>query len=614
MFTFKTSNRAKINYMKQSVSLLSTSEKRKLIYVLAIQMLLNILDLIGVALIGFLGSLTFYGVASKKPGDRTSQLLEFLSLSNLNLKNQIIAIGIMASVFLFLKSIISLYLNRKVLYFLSRSAAKSSSTLLNLLLGSNLLTVNKRSIQEIIWSLTSGIHMIFVGILGASLSILTDLLLLLILFSGLFIADLFTTLITITIFVSIALILNFTMKSHFVKTQSILSRVLIASNEKTNEVILSFREIFVRGRQLFYADNISKLRKKGADASAEIAFLQNISKYVIELVLVFGILVIIGTQFSVNTPGRAIAIISLFIASSTRIAPAVLRIQQGVLTIRGNIAGAKLTFDLLGEINTGLESLNLTSKNPDFYYENFMPSISAKKVNFSYPGSSAFKISDLNLEIEPGTFFAVVGSTGSGKSTIVDLLLGILQPNSGEILISGVSPIEAVKSWPGAISYVPQDVFISNGTIFENITLGYNPQEFTEDMIREAISSAQLTKVIAELGRGLQSEVGDRGSKLSGGQRQRIGIARALITKPKILVLDEATSSLDTETEFQLSNSISALKGATTLIVIAHRLSTIRNADKIIYIENGKMVAQGTFDELRLLVPEFDKQIRNIQL
>jgi ABC-type multidrug transport system fused ATPase/permease subunit len=614
LFKFKLSKIANIISLKQTISLFSKSERSKISLVLVIQLFLNVLDLIGVAFIGFLGSLTFYGVASKQPGERTSKLLEFLNLNQMNLRSQIIVIGILASIFLFLKSIIGLYLNRKLLYFLSRSAARVSSTLLNLLLGSNILTVNKRSIQEIIWSLTHGVQIIFVGIVGTSLSILADIFLLILLFSGLFIADIFTTLIIIVIFVSIGLILNATMKNHYVHTQSNLSKVLVKTNEKTNEVILSFREIFVRGRQLFYADNISELRKKSADASAEIAFLQNISKYVMELVLVIGILIIISIQFSINTPGRAIAVISLFIASSTRIAPAILRIQQGFLTIRGNIAGAKLTFDLLSETKSGIRSLNLTSKSPDFKYENFIPSISAKNVDFIYPGASQFRISDLNLEIEPGTFFAIIGSSGSGKSTIVDLLLGILQPNSGEILISGMNPLEAVKTWPGAISYVPQDVFISNGTILENLVLGYNASDFTEQMIRECIETAQLTKVIQALEVGHRSEVGDRGSKLSGGQRQRVGIARALITKPKILVLDEATSSLDSETEFQLSNEIKKLRGTTTLIVIAHRLSTIKHADKIIFIDNGKILALGNFEELRKQLPEFETQIKKMHL
>jgi ABC-type bacteriocin/lantibiotic exporter with double-glycine peptidase domain len=168
--------------------------------------------------------------------------------------------------------------------------------------------------------------------------------------------------------------------------------------------------------------------------------------------------------------------------------------------------------------------------------------------------------------------------------------------------------LSAIKLWPGAIGYVPQDVMISNGTIRQNVCLGYSSSEVEEDDIWQALEVAQLAEFIRELPEGLDTPVGDRGTKLSGGQRQRLGIARAMFTKPKLLVLDEATSSLDGTTEASISEAVHNLKGGVTIVMIAHRLSTVKESDVIHYLAKGKLEMSGTFDELRSNIPEFDKQ------
>ena len=190
----------------------------------------------------------------------------------------------------------------------------------------------------------------------------------------------------------------------------------------------------------------------------------------------------------------------------------------------------------------------------------------------------------------------------------MDLLLGVLIPDSGQIIISGERPSSAIEISPGAIAYVPQDVAIAIGTVRENIALGF-PNEFATDArIYKALKIAHLETFVDSLENKADTQVGERGAKLSGGQRQRLGIARAMFTNPKLLVLDEATSSLDAETEASVSNAIQALRGGTTILMIAHRLATVRTADLVVYISGGKILAQGTFEQVRSAVPEFDKQ------
>jgi ATP-binding cassette subfamily C protein len=189
-------------------------------------------------------------------------------------------------------------------------------------------------------------------------------------------------------------------------------------------------------------------------------------------------------------------------------------------------------------------------------------------------------------------------------------LLGVLNPNSGEIRISGELINDVVSKWPGSISYVPQEVAVINGSVRENIILGFADSQEYDRQVWRCLETANLEQYVEELPQGLDTQIGDSGLILSGGQRQRLGIARALFTNPKLLVLDEATSALDGKSELDVSDAIYALKGAMTVVLIAHRLSTVRQADMVIYLDHGDLIAAGTFDQVRLEVPDFDQQAK----
>jgi ABC-type multidrug transport system fused ATPase/permease subunit len=574
---------------------------------MGIQIFLGLLDLLGVAIIGLLGALSLNGVQSRPPGDRVSAFLKVFGLFDEPFQTQAAALGVAASLILIARTVISIVLTRKVLFFLSRRGAVISSALMKKLMSQPLVAIQQKTLYENLYAITTGVSNVTLGILGTAVVLIADVSLLFIMFVGLLVVDSTMAISTVVFFALIGFGLYKLMHQKAGELGLKETKLSIESNEKISEVLSSYRESVVRNRRDYYAREIGVLRFKLADTLAELSFMPNVSKYVIESSVVLGALAISAAQFVLQDAGRAVATLAIFLAAGTRIAPAVLRVQQGSMQIRRSLGASSATLDLIESLRD-VPEVEPSSDVIDVLHSGFVPEIIMKDVSFSYPGSASPAIENANLKISPGSLIAVVGPSGAGKTTLIDLILGVLDPNSGEISISGTKASAISKKWPGSVSYVPQDVVIANGTIRSNITLGFPEESGTVEMIMDAIRISQLDSYLENLPEKENSKVGDRGAGMSGGQRQRLGIARALFTKPKLLVLDEATSALDGETEANVSAAIRSLKGDVTVILIAHRLSTVREADQVVYLESGKIVSIGSFDEVRTAVPNFDRQ------
>jgi len=593
----------------RSLQVLNSSDRRKLGAITFIQISLSFLDLLGVAAIGLLGALSVSGLQSSTPDARIMSVLKILQIENDSFQRQAVVLAILAATLLLGRTLLSIFFTRRILFFMTNRGAMISSNLVSRLLAQPLLVVQSRTTQETLFAITTGVQIVVLQVIASSAVLASDVSLLIVMTVGLFVIDPSTAMGTVLVFGLVAFFLHKTMHTRAGLLGAELSNLNIASNEKIVEVLSSYRESIVRNRRDYYAREIGRTRLVLADTLAEISFMPFISKYVLESTIVLGALGIGAAQFIFQDTAHAVSTLAVFLAAGTRIAPAVFRVQQGVIQIRQGFASATPTLELIESL--GSETLIENSiEQVDTLHEGFSPEVFANSISFTYPNRVEPAVDGVTLGIKPGSLIAFVGPSGAGKTTLIDILLGVLAPDSGTVSISGLAPRDAINRWPGGTAYVPQDVLIVSGSIRENIALGYPPEAATDELVKSAIEIAQLQRFVHDSPMGLDSDVGERGNKLSGGQRQRLGIARAMFTKPKLLVLDEATSALDAETEASISTAINQLRGSTTIFMIAHRLSTVRNADLVVYLDAGKVIATGSFENVRAVVPNFERQAK----
>ena len=598
---------SQLTEIRKVVSLLEKKDQFKLLQLFIVNTILAFLDLFGVALIGITSAVLIRGLQAKDLGDQVSRFLEILNIDSLPQRTLLILLGSSAIFFFIIKTMISMYLFKKTLRYLSFRTAQISSNLVSRMFNRPVEKIFSNSIQHQLYNVTWGVEKLINGVVASLVIIVSDSILLIVMLVGLAMVEPITSISTFLLFTIIAILLYSLLHKRVEIISAKNTEFNIYFNQKISEGINSFRELLIKGGREYYVNQIKKTKEQLAYFGVELKFIPSISKYTIEISVILGIALLSGIQFYLFEANRAIAVVSVFLAASTRIAPAIIRIQQNSMIIKSDLAGAKPTLEFIKELD-GIYELDKSETKINTNHEGFLPKINLRNLNFKYQDANYQTINDISLNVEPGKFIAFVGPSGGGKSTLVDLILGILTPTSGSILISDLSPLESIKKWPGSIGYVPQEVFIENSTVKENICLGFDPKTVSDQLVWNALKLADISDFVEKLDGQLLYKISDAGKNLSGGQRQRLGIARALLTKPKIVIFDEATSALDAETENRVSGSILKLTGDCTVIFIAHRLSVVRSADMIYYIDEGRIINQGTFEKLRNLNADFNNQ------
>jgi ABC-type multidrug transport system fused ATPase/permease subunit len=599
--------------ISKALSLLPAYARKRFFAAGLIQITLSFLDLLGLALIAGMSAIAIHGLDSTSPGRQVSFVLNLLGIENFTTSSQLTVLAILTTFIFVFKTIVSIHLLRKMLNFLGNRGAELSSTLISKFLNNPVTKIQSSPSQETLFSVTNGANSVTVGVLGTSIALISDLALVVVILFGVVFFDPLTALLSFGIFSLVALSLHTLTRNKAKKLGAENAKLSIHSNEQVLEVMGSFREAFVRDRRFAYERGISEVRWKLANVVAELTILPSLSKYIMDVSMILGTLLVAGVQFSLHSAPHAVGGITLFLTAGTRLAPALLRIQQGVSSVIGFSGSAQYTFDLaneLAETPQGPERPLETS----FSHPGFEPRLEVKDATYSYPNSDGQALSEINIVVSPGELVAICGSSGAGKSTLVDVLLGLLKLNSGEIKVSGLAPEDCIYRWPGAIGYVPQEAYIATGTIRKNVALGFDPSEADTNQVWDCLAQANLADFVRSLPQGIDTYLQENGKSLSGGQRQRLSIARALYTNPTLLVMDEATSSLDSESEDVINKSIQLMRGSRTVILIAHRLASVRNADQVLFMEKGKLFASGTFDQVRQIAPNFDVQAKLLGL
>jgi len=428
--------------------------------------------------------------------------------------------------------------------------------------------------------------------------------------AGLAYVDIFLAIISTTVIGGIYILIFKYLKLGLVRHGQTLSDVNVKRLKLLNEGISGVKQVKLIGSEFWYESEFKKINERGLNSSAYIGLSGDLPRYLVESVTFLAILgLALYLLQKYDSSAQIVSILSLYAMAGYKLLPAMQTIYKSYSQIKAN---GMVIVELKRELcRTDVEIENQESAEFDRLWESNEFSIDLNNIHFRYPGASGNALVGLSTKIMSGTMTAIVGGSGAGKSTLVDIILGLLFSQNGDLIIAGVKVNRnTCRSWQKCIGYVPQLIYIIDDTFTANIAFGIPARDVDMNRVIAAAKGACLYDYIITLPEGFDYKVGENGAQLSGGQIQRLGIARALYRDPQVLILDEATSALDNNTEFQIMNELVRLAQNKTIIMIAHRLSTVKYADNVIFLEDGRIIGEGTFDHLSATNEKFSELCR----
>ena len=578
--------------MLKSINILLTqNQKKQCVFLFFGSIISSFFELIGIGSIPVFAMIIidFNLVKSKLPSFVDQNLLDQFS------QNQMALFGALALVIIF--SLKNLYL--ALMAYFQGKVTKTLRSNLGLRLFKTYINTRyifhlQRNPAELLRGITADVNNT-IDLILSIIILFREILLLVLVFSLLFYADPFISF-SVFVFLTSFVGLFFFLTKKRLKTIGKMIQYFAGRQIKiVNQGFGAIKEVKILNKEKY----VEKIFKQNIDEIEKnyfiVFFLNAMPRLFLEVISVIAVVVISTISvFMYASTASMIPLITLLAVSAVRLIPAFGAIATSLTTIRAKIPA----FDFVSKEISELENTNIILNQENEKEIKFFKDIYVKKVNFRYPNTNAYSIIDFNLSINSGKKIGFIGSSGAGKSTFVNLLLGLLQPTDGKILIDGKDISENLRNWQSQIGYVSQDIYLLDDTIRNNIAFGQSSTSINSEYLLSAIKTAQLENFVNSLPNGEETIIGNRGVKISGGQKQRIGIARALYNKPRVLIFDEATSSLDLENERKIMDKIYQSNKELTFIIISHRNNTVKNCDLIYVFDNGKLTDKGSYEEI----------------
>jgi len=582
-----------LSKIQETFMLLSKSGKRYLFASAFIQVIISLLDVLG---IGFIAGAAIFAVrvfGASTSATKENFFYSIITSITQDDRKSIFLLIILALLFFVSKTLLSSILFRKQLFFLTKRDSEFSESAIKKFLGRNLYSMNSGTTQEKITGMTTGLWLASSEILGNVIVILSEVGLLLLILLLLLVVDFQLAIVSIIYFLAVFLSLHFFLGRNLHKESLASTEAGLDLQNILKTILSSDREIRIFGREDYFSNKFLVKRKQYAEASANVLFLMILPKMFIEVALIVGVFLLFLFQVMQVDAVSAISTLSLYLVAGTRTLPSLLRLQNAISSVRASIPGVSLFLDLQSKQGVGTSDFPEASARTDS--EMSPVEVLLSNVSYTYPDNLKPTITDFSFRTEAGSSCAILGDSGSGKSTLVDLILGLLSPDIGTVNLNSRFANSNIDL-PIRVSYVPQKVSVMSGSIRDNISFGGC---FSDSEIWESLTGSGLSAFVSSLPSQLDAQIEEDGLNLSGGQLQRLAISRALVNKPNLLILDEATSSLDSDSHDYINHVATALRNKVTLFSISHNWSSLHMFDQVILMKNGSKVYDGTFDEFK---------------